>query len=65
MQIRCRHCNRPYAIKREELEAALNAVFSEDLKHYNSFCSHCGKVNRASRKQLQRAAPWWKPAPAE
>ena len=62
MQVRCRHCNRPYALKREELEAALNEVIENNLKHYNSFCHHCGKANRASQKQLKQAAPWWRPA---
>jgi hypothetical protein len=65
MQIRCRHCNRPYALKRDELEAALNDVNAQNLKHYNSFCHHCGKANRASQKQLKQAAPWWRKPTAE
>ncbi len=60
MQIRCRHCNRPYALKREEVATALNNMFAEDLQHYNSHCPHCSKNNRVSRKQLRRSAPWWK-----
>jgi len=61
MQIKCRHCNRPYALKREEVLSALNEIHAQNLKHSNSFCPHCGKINRLSRKELQRAAPAWAP----
>ena len=56
MQIRCRHCNRPYALKRDNVHAALERMLAEDLQHYNVQCPHCGKNNRVSRKQLRRAA---------
>jgi len=59
MQTRCRHCNRPYALKQEEVFAALESIEAEDLKHYNAYCPHCGKANRLSKKELQRAAPTW------
>ena len=57
MQTRCQNCHRPYAIKRDEVHAALDYMAEEDLQHYNSHCPHCGKTNRVSRKQLERAAP--------
>ncbi len=61
MQVRCRHCNRPYALKRDEAHAALDQIQAEDLKHYNSHCPHCGKLNRLSKRELRRGAPTWKP----
>ena len=62
MQVRCRHCNRPYAIKNEEIHAAMDQIHAEGLKHYNSYCTHCGKTNRKSGKELKRFAPTWKPS---
>jgi hypothetical protein len=62
MQVRCRHCNRPYAIKRDEVHAALDMLHTEDLVHYNSYCPHCGKINRLAKKQLKRQAPTWEPS---
>ena len=61
MQIRCYNCHRPYAISKDAVEAALEIVFAEDLSHYNASCPHCRRVNRISRKELQRAAPYWEP----
>lgn len=61
MQIRCRNCNRPYALKREEVLAALDTMHAEDLKYYLSHCPHCGKNNQVSQKELHRAAPTWEP----
>lgn len=65
MQLRCRNCNRPFALKREEIHAALEIVHAEDLKHYNVHCPHCGKSNKISVKELKRGAPGWTPAPVE
>jgi len=62
MQIRCNNCHRPYALSKDAVEAALETAFAEDLNHYNASCPHCRRVNRISRKELQRAAPNWKPA---
>ena len=64
MQIRCTHCNRPYALKREEVYAALDTLHTQSLKHFNSHCPHCGKTNRLSRKQMRRSAPGWRPPEA-
>ena len=65
MQLRCRNCNRPYAMKREEVHAALDIVHAEDLKYYNSHCPHCGKSNKVTVKELHRGAPGWAPTQAE
>jgi Zn finger protein HypA/HybF involved in hydrogenase expression len=65
MQIRCRNCTRPYALKRDEVHAALEKMHAENLKHYDSRCPHCGKNNQVSLKELKRFAPNWSPAEVE
>jgi hypothetical protein len=64
MQIKCRHCNRPYAMQRDAVHAALQQIHDEGLKYHNSNCPHCGKNNQVSNKELQRGAPGWTPAEA-
>lgn len=59
MQIRCSQCHRPFALNKEAVHAALDAVTAENLNHYNVICPHCGRANRVSRKELRRAAPDW------
>jgi phage FluMu protein Com len=61
MQIRCYHCNRPFALKKEVVHAALDMITSENLSHYDAHCPHCRRVNRVSRQELLRAAPDWEP----
>ena len=61
MQIRCQNCHKPFALGNEEIQAALDQVTSENLKHYDAHCPHCRRVNRISKRQLQRAAPGWSP----
>jgi phage terminase large subunit GpA-like protein len=65
MQIRCRNCTRPYALKREEVLTALDMMHAENLKHYDSHCPHCGKNNQVSIKEMKRFAPSWAPKEAE
>lgn len=62
MQIRCRNCNRPYGLKKEEVLAALDTMHAEEQKYYQSHCPHCGKNNLVSQKELRRSAPSWTPA---
>jgi hypothetical protein len=61
MQIRCTNCHRPFAIGKETVHAALDAIYTDDLSHYNAQCPHCRRANRLSPKQLKRAAPDWQP----
>jgi hypothetical protein len=61
MQLRCTNCHRPFALSRDAVHAALEQVTSQDLSHFNAQCPHCRRVNRVSKKQLQRAAPNWTP----
>lgn len=65
MQIRCYHCNKPYALGKETIYAALDTLTSQNLNHYNAPCPHCRRLNRVSRKQLLRAAPDWKQGSVE
>ncbi len=59
MQIHCNYCHRPFALKKDEIHAALDTVHQEGLSHYNAYCPHCRKANRVSRAELIRAAPDW------
>jgi phage FluMu protein Com len=61
MQIRCGHCHKPFAMGKEAVHAALDAIESDKLIHYNAYCPHCRRANRISRQELQRAAPDWQP----
>lgn len=61
MQIRCTNCHRPFAIGKDTLHAALDAIHAENLNHYNVQCPHCRRVNRLSPMELKRAAPDWQP----
>lgn len=62
MQIRCYNCNKPFALNRETVHTALDHVTAQNLSHYDAACPHCRRVNRVARRDLQRAAPDWKPA---
>lgn len=65
MQILCHNCHKPYALNKEVVHAALDQMQAENLTHYDAPCPHCRRVNRVSRKELQRAAPDWKVQPVE
>jgi hypothetical protein len=59
MQVHCNHCHRPYALNKNEVHAALDLLEEHQQGHYNTPCPHCGRINRVSRNELQRAAPDW------
>lgn len=61
MQIRCTNCHKPFAISKETVLAVLDAIYTDDLNHYNAQCPHCRRANRLSPKELKRAAPDWQP----
>ncbi|MGB9673801.1 MAG: hypothetical protein ACPL3P_06645 [Anaerolineales bacterium] len=61
MQIRCNHCHKPFALRKEEVLAALDMLQAQNLHHYNAYCPHCRRANRISKDELQHAAPEWKP----
>ena len=62
MQIRCYHCHKPFALGKEAVYVALDAVAASELSHYNAPCPHCRRVNRISRDELLRSAPDWSAA---
>jgi hypothetical protein len=59
MQIRCQQCHKPYGMSKETVYAAIEAMHTENLHHYDSQCPHCRRVNRISRDELIRSAPGW------
>jgi phage FluMu protein Com len=65
MQIRCNNCHKPFAIGREEVNFALDSIHTEKLSHYNAKCPHCRRMNRVSRKELERDAPDWEPGKSQ
>ncbi|MDA1330374.1 MAG: hypothetical protein O3B43_04840 [Chloroflexi bacterium] len=62
LRVSCTQCHLPFILNREMLDAALDEVQREGFKHYNAYCPNCGRPNKVARKQLVRAAPWWKPS---
>ncbi|HSO28051.1 MAG TPA: hypothetical protein VLS48_08275 [Anaerolineales bacterium] len=65
MQIRCTNCHKPFAISKETVHAALDAIEEQDLAHFNVQCPHCRRANRISQPELQRAAPDWQSSSKE
>ena len=61
MQIRCYHCQKPFALGKDAIHEALDAMEIEKMGHYNASCPHCRRVNRVSRDEMRRAAPDWQP----
>lgn len=61
MQFRCRNCNRPFGMKRDEVHALLTAMHTERLRYSNVHCPHCGKSNKVTKNELQRMVPGWSP----
>ena len=61
INLRCFSCQTPFSVKTEEIEAALNMMQEDNLKHYNAICPRCGKANKIGKARLKRAAPNWKP----
>lgn len=59
MQIRCYQCHRPFALSKEAVLSALDAIEEQNLSHFSASCPHCRRVNRVSKAELTRAAPDW------
>ena len=36
MQIRCYHCQKPYALGKDAMHAALDLITTENLSHYDA-----------------------------
>lgn len=57
MQIRCYRCNNSFALKKEEIVFALEALEENQDNHYDVRCPRCRHINRVSLEQLRKAAP--------
>ena len=57
MQLRCYRCGWSFAITKDEIEFALEALEESHGDHYNAHCPRCKRSNKVSIEQLRRAAP--------
>jgi phage FluMu protein Com len=57
MQTRCYRCGWSFAIKNEEIVAALHNLEAEGGVHYDVRCPRCRHINKLSIEQLRRAVP--------
>lgn len=57
MQIRCFRCGWSFALKKEEIKFALEALEKSEGTHYDVSCPRCRHKNRVSLEQLRKAAP--------
>jgi hypothetical protein len=57
MQTRCYRCGWSYAIKQDEIVAALQALEAGGGVHYDARCPRCRHINKLSIEMLRRAAP--------
>ncbi len=59
MQLRCTYCQRMFAVGRDEMLSALQALSEENQSYYNAHCPHCRRANRVEKVKLERAFPNW------
>jgi hypothetical protein len=57
MQTRCYRCGWSFAIKQDEIVAALQALEAEGGVHYDIRCPRCRHINKLSIEQLRRGVP--------
>jgi phage FluMu protein Com len=57
MQLRCYRCGWSFAIKKDEIVFALEALEESGGNHYDVRCPRCRHMNRVSIEQLRKAAP--------
>jgi DNA-directed RNA polymerase subunit RPC12/RpoP len=57
MQIRCYRCGWSFALKKQEVQFALEALQETDGQHYDVPCPRCRHKNRVSLEQLKKAIP--------
>ena len=57
MQTRCYRCGWSFAIKQDEIVAALHDLEAEGGVHYDVRCPRCRHINKLSIEQLRRGAP--------
>ena len=57
MQIRCYRCGWSFALKREEIAFAVEALEESGGSHYDVRCQRCRHTNKISLEQLKKFAP--------
>ena len=57
MQIRCYRCGWSFALKKEEVEFAIEALEASEGQHYDAPCPRCRHKNRVSLEQLKKVSP--------
>jgi hypothetical protein len=57
MQLRCYRCSWSFALKKDEIEFAIEALGASEGQHYDVPCPRCRHKNRVSIEQLKKAAP--------
>jgi phage FluMu protein Com len=57
MQIRCYRCGWSFALKREEISFAVEALEESGGAHYDVRCQRCRHTNKISLEQMKKFAP--------
>jgi hypothetical protein len=57
MQMRCYRCGWSFALKREEIAFAVEALEESGGAHYDVRCQRCRHTNKVSLEQLKKFAP--------
>jgi phage FluMu protein Com len=57
MQIRCYRCGWSFALKKEEIAFAVEALEQSGGAHYDVRCQRCRHTNKISLEQLKKFAP--------
>jgi hypothetical protein len=57
MQMRCYRCGWSFALKRDEIAFAVEALDESGGSHYDVRCTRCRHTNKVSLEQLRKFAP--------
>lgn len=57
MQMRCYRCGWSFALKKEEIVFAIEALEESGGTHYDVRCQRCRHTNKVSLEQLKKFAP--------
>lgn len=60
MQLRCTYCQTMFAIRRDEMLAALQHMEQHQQKYYDAHCPKCRRANRVEGKRIEALFPDWK-----
>lgn len=54
---RCTNCRTPFSVLESEIVAALPEMKANGHKYHNAMCPSCGRPNKISLAQMERAMP--------